>query len=325
MAANSWDSFEKSKKALEDKPAVSYFERYSSPHTHPGGSVLRTLLQKTRVLVNFFIRRLAQGPGRQQALQPLAELAGSAAGKDVLVIGSGPSATAVTAREVAKRQKAGELIVVATNYFLSSPLATSITPDYLVWSDSVFSPMNRQHNAKAWEALESHPSVTVVAPWTWRSVITTMTLAERFVYFDNDTVEGWSSNVSPLKPRGYQGSTGVKALAVALHLSPKQVFVIGLDLSYFQQFSVDADNRVLRQPTHMKNTDSGVQDIGKDGVNGIADTLYSTANQFLALRTHFTGRNIINLDPHSLVDAFPKVTEHPLVKKSGRKSAAAAN
>ena len=325
MASSTWNSFEKSKKALEDKPAVSYFERYSSPHTHPGGSVFRTLLQKTRVLANFFIRRLAQGPGRQQALQPLAALAGSAAGKDVLVIGSGPSAGALNAREVAKRQTDGALIVIATNYFLSSPLATSITPNYLVWSDSVFSPMNRQHNAKAWEALESHPSVTVVAPWTWRSVITTMTLAERFVYFDNDTLEGWSSNTSPLKPRGYQGSTGVKALAMALHLGGQQVFVIGLDLSYFQQFSVDPDNRVLRQPTHMKNTDSGVQDIGKDGVNGIADTLYSTANQFLALRTHFTGRNVVNLDPYSLVDAFPKVTEHPLIKKLRRKSSTATN
>ena len=315
MTGSSWEKFEQRKQALEANSSMSYFERYSSPHTHPGGGVFRTLVQKLRVLANFIVRRIAQGPGRHQALSPLAGLAGSAAGRDVLVIASGPSAASLNVREVAKRQRAGDLVVVVTNYFLNSPLATTITPDYLVWSDSVFSPMNRGHNAKAWDALEATPDVRVVVPWTWHSVITTMTLADRFLYFDNDTLEGWSSNISPLKPRGYQGSTGVKALALALHLGGRQVFVAGLDLSYFQQFTVDSDNRVLRQPAHLKNTDSGIQDIGKDTINGLADTLYSTANQFLALRSHFSGRGVINLDPQSLVDAFAKVTEHPLVKK----------
>lgn len=324
MTNNTWQKFEERKTALGDSESMTYFERYSSPHTHPGGGIWRTVVQKLRVLINFVIRRIAQGPGRHQALAPLANLAGSASGKDVLVIASGPSAASVNAREVAKRQRSGDLVVVATNYFLNSPLATTITPDYVVWSDSVFSPMNRHHNAKAWDAVESHPDVRVIVPWTWQSVITTMTTANQFLYFDNDTLEGWSSNISPLKPRGYQGSTGVKALAVGLHFEPQQVFIIGLDLSYFQHFSVDSDNRVLRQPTHLKNTDSGVQNLSKDGINGIADSLYSTANQFLALRRHFSGRRVINLDPHSLVDAFSKVTDHPLVKKPRTRSSTQA-
>ncbi|AVG24584.1 KDO transferase [Pontimonas salivibrio] len=324
MASDSWARFEESKERVSNSESLSYFERYSSPHSHPGGAIWRTVLQKFRVLALFLTRRIAQSSGKAEALQGMRQLEGSAAGKEVLLLASGPSADKINTREVATRQKAGELVVVATNYFLHSPLAKTITPDFLVWSDSVFHPAKKTHNAEAWQRVEDTPSVRMVMPWTWRSIITTMSVAERTVYFDNDSLEGWSTNTSPLHPRGYQGSTGVKALGFALHLEPRQVFVIGLDLSYFQSFRVDSDNRVVRQPTHLQGTDSGIQDITPHTINGIADSLYSTANQFLSLRQHFSGHPIINLDPDSLVDAFPKVIGHPLVKKSAAKKPSAS-
>ena len=144
-------------------------------------------------------------------------------------------------------------------------------------------------------------------------------MAARSLYFDNDSLEGWSKSISPLRPRGYQGSTGVKALAVALHLEPSAVLLIGLDLSYYRNFVVDSDNRLLRQPSHVAGTDSGTQDISPHSVHGLADALYSTASQFLALHTHFAGRSVVNLDPDSLVDAFPKASAHPLMKQRTRK------
>jgi hypothetical protein len=52
---------------------------------------------------------------------------------------------------------------------------------------------------------------------------------------------------------------------------------------------------------------------------GMADLLYSTANHFRALHTHFSRYNIVNLDSTSLVDAFPKVTASPLLKKGSQK------
>jgi hypothetical protein len=316
VASDSWSRFEESKERVSNSESLSYFERYSSPHTHPGGAIWRTVLQKFRVLALFLTRRIAQGSGKALALEGMRRLEGSAVGKDVLLLASGPSAEKINTREVAKRQKAGELVVVATNYFLHSPLAKTLTPDFLVWSDSVFHPAKKTHNADAWQRVEDTPGVRMVMPWTWQSIVTTMAVAHRTVYFDNDSLEGWSTNTSPLHPRGYQGSTGVKALGFALHLEPRQVFVIGLDLSYFQSFRVDSDNRVVRQPTHLQGTDSGIQDITPHTINGIADSLYSTANQFLSLRQHFSGHPVINLDPDSLVDAFPKVVGHPLVKKS---------
>ncbi len=291
-----------------------FWERYTSPHTHPGGSVWRTIVQKLRVLVIFLLRRMALGPGRMAALEGLRKLQGSAAGKEVLVIGSGPSAENLNLREVSKKQAAGQLIVVATNYFLQSPLARTVTPNYVIWADSAFDPANPA-SKPAWDRLSKQEKVTLVSPWTWQRAVSDKAVAERAVFFDNDSLEGWSKNISPLKPRGYQGSTGVKALALALHLGPATTFIIGIDLSYYRNFVVDEDNRVLRKPTHLKDADSGSQEISQHSVNGLADALYSTANQFLALRTHFSGASVVNLNPHSLVDAFPKAPGHALLKK----------
>ena len=302
-------------KSLFESERGHSVERYLSPHTHPGGNIGRTTLQKLRVLLNFVIRRLSLGTGRHQALQALRLHRGAGREQEILVIGSGPSANSLQAREVKKRQKAGELLVVATNYFLNSPLARIITPDYLVWADDVFDPGTPSSSSHEWARAQAADDVTLVVPWTWKDSIDTSLWANRILFFDNDSLEGWSKNISPIRPRGYQGSTGVKALAFALHLMPRIVLLIGLDLSYYKSFVVDHENRVLRQPAHIAGADSGVQDISHHSVHGLADALYSTSSQFLALQTHFAGHPIINLDPNSLVDAFPKVTGHPLTKK----------
>jgi hypothetical protein len=320
MTNQSFERFEARKKSLESNGTVHSLERWSSPHTHPGGSLLRLAAQKFRVLTLFAIRRLVSSQGRAAALAALSTLSGSASGKEVLVIASGPSANTLNATAVAKAQKAGSLIVVATNYFLSSPLATTISPDYLLWSDSVFHPKNRKTNP-SWDLLADNPTTKVVSPWTWKHRVPGE-FASRMVYFDDDTLETWSRNISPLKPRGYQGTTGAKALALGIHLEPSTTYVIGLDLSYFRHFSVDAENRVWRHPAHVAGTDSGNQDLTHNTVSGIADSLYSTANQFYYLRALFSGYPVVNLDPGSLVDAFPKVTSHPLVKKTRSRSSA---
>ena len=297
-----------------------FLERYSSPHTHPGGSIWRTTVQKMRVLVNFVARRIALGSGRSDALRSLNNLKGSAQHQEILVIGSGPSSERLNVREAKKRQARGELVVVATNYYFNSQAADSLTPDYLVWADRAFDPKNPK-SAAAWKTVKQWDGVTLVVPWTWRQAIRAGEMQNRMVYFDNDSLEGWTNNISPARPRGYQGGTGVKALAFALHLEPKVVFLVGVDLSYYKNFAVDEENRVIRRPSHVTGTDSGVQDISQHSVAGLADALYSTANQFLALHKFFSGRSIVNLDAGSLVDAFPKVSTHPLMRKAVKRRA----
>jgi hypothetical protein len=314
-ASNSFDRYEKARDELASTPAVSRFERWSSPHTHPGGGIWRTIIVKLRVLAMFVIRRLNQGGGRRQALGSMKTLAGFAEGKTVLVVGSGPSAEALNLKEVAARQKSGSLVVVATNHFLSSALAQTVTPDFLLWSDDGFHPKRQTINPERWELVHKHPTVTLVMPWTWKKDVATTGITNQVVFFDDDSLETWSKNISPLKPRGYQGTTGAKALALAVHLGSTDIQIIGIDLSYFTNFSVNADNTITRHPTHVVGTDSGQQDLTGYTLIGMSDLLYSTANHFRAFHTHFSGRNISNLDPHSLVDAFPKIIDSPLIKK----------
>jgi hypothetical protein len=314
--------FENTRDRALESPRVARFDRLTSPHTHPGTSAGRILLVKLRVLLVFLLRRIAQGRGRTGALESTRRLAGSASGREVLVIGSGPSASLVKKTAVVKAQQAGELVVVATNFFLNSSLGKTITPDYLVWSDDIFRPANAEDNRDAWEALTSRPAITLVCPWTWKDSLHKMGIPNPVVFFDDDTLEGWSNNISPLRPRGYQGSTGQKALAFALHLGAHSTSIIGLDLSYYRHFTVDDNNRVLRHPVHLKGTDTGVADLTPHTLVGLADELYSAANNFRALHTHFRGAKVRNLDPNSLVDAFPKATDSPYVTATKRSPSA---
>jgi hypothetical protein len=311
----SFERFEATRDRLATSPRVSRLERWTSPHTHPGGSVTRMVAVKLRVLVLFLLRRLSQGGGRRRALQGLRALESSALGKQVLVIGSGPSAQALDSAAVAQQQENGQLVVVATNHFLASDLAHTITPDFLVWSDEGFHPSQKTPGDTRWERLANSPRTTLVCPWTWRAPLERAGWDPPVVFFDDDSLETWSRNISPLKPRGYQGTTGVKALAVAVHLGADQVQLIGVDLSYHTGFTVGANNSVTRHPTHLAGTDSGQQDLTGYTLLGMADLLYSTANHFRALHTHFSPHPIVNLDSASLVDAFPKATSSPLVKK----------
>jgi hypothetical protein len=320
--------FELLKKRLMVNEGIRRLERITSPHTHPGLNLFAILLVATRVLATFVIRRLSFGTGRKSALKDLKSLHGSASEKDVLIIGSGPSARSLNLEEVAKRQESGSLIVLATNYFLSSPLAKKITPDYLVWADEVFHPRNMVRSvawadsyfshsnrsfSEPWETLRTTPTTKVVVPYTWKNAIGSIEEKFRFLFFDDESLEGISRNISPLRPRGYQGSTGVKALAIGLHLSPRRCFVIGLDLSNFRSIQVDAENKLSRGPAHVAGTDSGTQHVSAFTNNGIADLLYSAANEFLYLRTLFRNQRVTNLGADSLVDAFPRDTAHALV------------
>jgi hypothetical protein len=309
-----FDRYEKTRDQLAVTPRVSKWERWSSPHTHPGGSVWRAIIVKLRVLALFAVRRISQGRGRREALAGMRTLAGSASGKTVLVVGSGPSAASLNAAEVAAQQQAGSLVVIATNHFLASAVADTVTPDFLVWSDDGFHPKLHSDNTSRWDLVRAHPTTTLVMPWTWKKHVAHTGITNEVVFFDDDSLETWSKNISPLKPRGYQGTTGAKALAVAVHLGSSDIQMIGIDLSYIKNFSVNADNTITRHPTHLEGTDSGQQDLTGYTLVGMADLLYSTANHFRAFHTHFSGRNISNLDAQSLVDAFPKISDSPLTK-----------
>ena len=310
---SSFGRFERTRDRLGANARVARLERWTSPHTHPGLSVMRVTITKLRVLGMFVIRRLAQGTGRRRALAELRELAGSARGKRILVIGSGPSAGKLSGAAIARAQRNNELIVIATNNFLLSPLAKKVSPDFLLWSDAIFAPHSTGHQREVWEILAKHPEVHLVCPWTWKSGVEQMSLPRPAFYFDDETLEGWTRNISPLRPRGYQGTTGVKAIALAAHFAPQQIDIIGIDLSYFKNFRVDAENHLTQMPAHLTGTDWGAQTLDQYAMFGVSDLLYSMASQFRALHTHFRGLPIVNLDGESLVDAFPKNPESELL------------
>lgn len=329
MTVSPFEQFEIAKRNLMERPFFRNLERATSPHTHPGSNPLSVCFRLLRTASMFLIRRVLQSSGRETALRQLKDLAGGATDRDILVIGSGPSSSSLNVPEVLRRQRDGSLLVIATNYFLSSSIGKQITPDYLVWSDEVFHPRNRGRDTawadkaffpnsrnfdEEWERLEAAREVKVISPWHWKKAVDQTAISGRVLYFDDESLEGLSTNINPTKPRGYQGSTGIKALAIALHMKPRECFIIGIDLSNFVAISIDEDNRILRGTSHISGADSGTQDVTAYSLNGVSDLIYSAASELRYVSTLFPKEGVTNLGKGSLVDAFKRVSVHPLVK-----------
>jgi hypothetical protein len=103
-----------------------------------------------------------------------------------------------------------------------------------------------------------------------------------------------------------------KALAIAVYLGYSRIYLCGLDNSYVKTFFVDADNRIYRKDEHF---DSDIYQIDgqrdycladRYGVGGVSALLMDYALHFSQLH-RFPADRIVNLDPDSLIDAFPKV------------------
>jgi hypothetical protein len=126
-------------------------------------------------------------------------------------------------------------------------------------------------------------------------------------------LEGWTRNISPLRARGYLALTVYKAIAISIFLGFRETKIIGVDNSMFQTISVDADNRLIQQPNHFFTKGGKTSDLTDFYPKGISDYFYDVSLCFYFLRRCFVGQPVSNLDPHSLVDVFPKPSSSELI------------
>ena len=59
--------------------------------------------------------------------------------------------------------------------------------------------------------------------------------------------------VIPIFPRGYASVSAVKALALSKWLNFKNIFLLGMDNSYFKYLFSDKDNKILYDDVHSYN------------------------------------------------------------------------
>lgn len=295
---------------LQEDNFLSRLERATAVTTHPGYSVTSTFVKKLRILAEFVARSFVTLPIRRAALSKLKELAATMSTQNALVLGNGPSVSTLDLEWLRGNRQKIDIFVV--NWFPLSPIAAEIVPDCVVLSDPHHFPGNSQdqRNTDLWVKLaEMKPKIFLPLSWYSRiqsEPLLTELLKEKIYFFNDFGLEGWTKNISPLRPRGYLSLTAYKALAISVFLGYKQIFILGIDNTMYQTVEVDKDNQIFLDGNHFYE-DQPKNSSGTFYPSGMADLFFDYSLCFLDLHLCFgSQRNIINLDPNSKVDAFNK-------------------
>ncbi len=116
---------------------------------------------------------------------------------------------------------------------------------------------------------------------------------------------GWkkSNSIRPDRPRSFLSLTVYKALALAIWMGHSPIYIVGFDNTYVRDLYCNPNNEIILRQRHCY----GESDPGNySGLYGsVSDLVYELALAFSDLHK-FKGFSILNLDPYSLTDAFPK-------------------
>ena len=292
-------------------------ERALAVTTFPNFSIGHVFAIKVRIILEWAVKRCLVIGFRRRALRPLRALGKLGQSNDALVIGNGPSAQTLNWAAVADAQDKG-MAVFAINYFPLSPEFGLVQPNYLVLSDPIMKPSSNSdsRNEELWISVQKNSTMNLIVPLSWYRVMKSQnSLSNCILYFDDSGLEGWTRNISPLRARGYLALTVYKAIAISIFLGFRETKIIGVDNSMFRTISVDADNRLIQQPNHFFTKGGKTSDLTAFYPKGISDYFYDVSLCFYFLRRCFVGQSVSNLDPHSLVDAFPKSSSSNLTNQ----------
>lgn len=303
------------------KHLVRRIEVWSRPSQNHNYSLTKLALQKGRVLLEYFVVTFVDWRSLRKSHKITAEMKDTKKHMKALVIAGGPSSACLDLNKISRLQGAGLLEVISMNWFTHSPLAKHLTPDFYVLSD----PINRYGSGQefkgrkcdeVWEKLHSWPHTELIVPHNWYT--DTLKIPNKIaMYFDDRQLLGFSRNISLTKPRGYSSMTAHKAIAAAIYLGYSQIFVSGLDGTMFKAVGADRQNNLSELPNNAADMSSTPpQPISHHYPNGIADFLFNHSMDFAGLRKCFADQKIINLNSHSLVDAFEKAHNHYLLLAS---------
>jgi hypothetical protein len=234
-------------------------------------------------------------------------LRNSKVNSQALLLGNGPSLMNLNSEMIS----ADSPDIWVVNDFYKVKQAASLKVTHYVLSDrAYFSGLPDRINSKLEPVLnyaEANNATLVLPHWAKNLNFSQISNLEIF-YFDDRELSAWSSNTSPVKPRGYIGLTLYKALGFALYLGYRKVFILGMDNSEFKNYSSDEANRILLLGNHSYKDESTPTDLSDHYLDGMASVFSSVSHVFGDL-SKFKGP-IVNLDGQSLTTRFPKEPTH---------------
>ncbi len=286
-----------------------YLRKIASPHYYHGRSVIKLAVHNSLQLIAF----LKTPRPKHAHLRETRNLENSKKGKVALVLGSGPSLNNLNLNLL------GDYIddVFVINSFNQLEVSKKVKPTFYGLSDPAhFGILSNDQATELNEILDyvKVSQATLVLPHTAYSAKSFSNSAR--IFFDDRERIFLNRSISPLKPRSYGSTTIYKMLAMAVFMGYKEIFILGFDNTNFLNYRGRPDNLMqdVGGATATRKVEVKSKFIGdyeREFTSGMAGRMQSYAHLFGDLHK-FKTYKVSNLDPNSLTDAFPKLTNHPL-------------
>lgn len=226
--------------------------------------------------------------------------------EDIVLIAGGPSFTDEIARSLLKNRNKFKVCVV--NFYNLNKLSEELIPDYYVLSDPAHLKTNNESIAKKNKLLFSYidrHKIKVISPAgrKWKQIV------NPWLSFDDKELL-FSSNITPVRPRGYPSNTFFKAIAVAQALKHRKIYLVGLDYNYPKKLFLDENNKLyLRDEHHYGHVDT---DLSKD-FKSVAHALNWWSLDYHHFRK-ISSENIFNVTNSSMIDFFERISPEQFIK-----------
>lgn len=236
----------------------------------------------------------------KQLLNDTRLLKNSKKGKSTFVFANGPSLNILDIYKVAYYIKNYGFDLFAVNSFISN---YSLSPTHYVLSDPVY--FNRLHhdhhrriqlNDDLKNIISSSSEVFIPVQYHNYYKPNHYCFCDFYYHFSNNVFD-------ILRPHGYLSMTAYKALAIAGFMGYDRIYICGFDNDYFKNISVSRNNEILFEDKHFFGDNKKVNK--RPLTTSIGDFLYRDHFLFSHLEK-FKGKEIINLNPHGLIDTFSK-------------------
>lgn len=227
--------------------------------------------------------------------------------KDILIIANGPSFTTDLAKHIIKNRESFD--VLAMNNYCLNDFSQELLPDYYLISD----PENIETKNIEYKKINielnkyiSKESIKYIAPYgkMWESI------KKPYLQF-NDSQNLGSSNIDPIKPRGYRSNTAFKAIAISLALNYSKIYILGFDYEYPRKLIVSETNKIF-----LKNEFSfGEEKIDLSNCfDSVAHAINWWAQDYWHLRK-LKSPNVFNITKNSMIDMFQRMSPETFLEE----------
>jgi len=208
-----------------------------------------TIKSRLRALLSLISQTLIDYRQLKQKIKVTKRLHNSAS-SEILLIGNGPSAAALTISQIENFKKQGGKVAVMNNFYLSE-ISNQFVPDYYFLMDpDYWKPLYKSSvglRTKVCNYIKRNISdITIVQPASFDPIIMD---EGKYIFVDGRSSQGLIRSSNPVRPWGLASSVALYAIATLKFLGHRRIYFIGLDSSFLNNFFVDNLNGIVNKPS----------------------------------------------------------------------------